>query len=198
MVLFMPSLIAGMGYSNLESQLLTVPPYILASIWSIILAWLSQRSSKRGFWILVSAPICIVGSGLLIGSSLHAVQYIGIFLLATGAFPLGPLFLTWASNNSAPYTTRAVSSAMVVGLGSLGPIVSAWVYLPNESPRYLTGLSVQLGGQIAICLITAFLILWNMRENRLRKAGKRDHLLEADAATVARLGNLNPRFRLII
>jgi hypothetical protein len=49
------------------------------------------------------------------------------------AFPLGPLFLTWASNNSAPYTTRAVSSAMVVSLGSLGPIVSAWVYLPSES-----------------------------------------------------------------
>jgi hypothetical protein len=84
MALFMPSLIAGMGYSNIESQLLTVPPYILASIWSIILAWLSQRSSKRGFWILVSAPISIVGSSMLIGSGLPAVQYTGIFLLATG------------------------------------------------------------------------------------------------------------------
>jgi hypothetical protein len=80
----MPSLIAGMGYSDIQSQLLTVPPYILASVWSITLAWLSQRSSKRGFWILVSAPICVVGSGLLIGSSFRAVQYTGIFLLAMG------------------------------------------------------------------------------------------------------------------
>src|ERR1700742_1451177 len=151
MALFMPSLIAGMGYSNIESQLLTVPPYILASLWSILLAWLSQRSSKRGLWILLSAPICTVGSGMLLGSNSRAVQYTGIFLIEMGgmhcilsktsgvltllcvAFPLGPLFLTWASNNSAPYTTRAVSSAMVVSLGSLGPIVSAWVYLPSES-----------------------------------------------------------------
>jgi hypothetical protein len=84
MVLFMPSLIAGMGYSDIESQLLTVPPYILASIWSITLAWLSQRSSMRGIWILASAPICTVGSGLLIGSNFRAVQYTGIFLLAMG------------------------------------------------------------------------------------------------------------------
>ena len=47
-------------------------------------------------------------------------------------FPLGPIFLAWGSNNSAPYTTRAVSSAMIVGIGSLGPIISAWIYLPND------------------------------------------------------------------
>lgn len=198
MVLFMPSLIAGMGYSHIDSQLLTVPPYILASAWSILLAWFSQRSSKRGMWILVSAPICVLGSGLLIGTEIHGVQYTGIFFLAMGAFPLGPLFMTWASNNSAPYTTRSVSVAMVVSLGSLGPIVSAWVYLPTDQPRYLTGLSVQLGGQVGICVITAFLIFWNMRENRLRQEGKRDYLLDADEATVARLGNLNPRFKLTI
>jgi len=80
----MPSLIAGMGYSNIEAQLLTVPPYILASIWSILLAWLSQRSSKRGPWILLSAPICVVGSGMLLGSSSRAVQYTGIFLVEIG------------------------------------------------------------------------------------------------------------------
>ena len=84
MVLFMPSLIEGMGYSTIQSQLLTVPPYILASIWSILLAWLSQRSSKRGLWILVSAPICVLGSGILIGTDIQGVQYTGIFFIAMG------------------------------------------------------------------------------------------------------------------
>ncbi|KAG8755361.1 hypothetical protein FRC14_004120 [Serendipita sp. 396] len=198
MVLFMPSLIAGMGYSEIEAQLLTVPPYILACIWSITLAYMCQRSSRRGIWVLLSAPICIIGSSMLIGSPKRSVEYGGIFLLAMGAFPLGPIFLTWANNNSAPYTTRAVSSAMVVAIGSLGPIVSAWIYLPKDSPRYITGLSVQLGGQVGICILTIFLIVWNIRENRRRKAGLLDYLLEADEAVVARLGSLHPRFRLTI
>ncbi|CAG7846391.1 Uncharacterized transporter C1039.04 [Serendipita indica DSM 11827] len=84
MVLFMPSLIAGMGYTEIESQLLTVPPYILASIFCIGIAWQSQRSSRRGIWILLSAPICIVGSSMLIGSPDRKVEYAGIFLLAMG------------------------------------------------------------------------------------------------------------------
>lgn len=37
-----------------------------------------------------------------------------------------------------------------------------------------------------------------MRENKLRRAGKRDYLLDADEATVALLGNEHPRFRLTI
>ncbi len=44
----------------------------------------------------------------------------------------------------------------------------------------------------------AFLIFWLIRENKLRREGKRDHLLDADEATIALLGNEHPRFRLTI
>ncbi|PVF98944.1 MFS general substrate transporter [Serendipita vermifera] len=84
MVLFMPSLIAGMGYDAIKAQLLTVPPYILASFWSITLSYMAQRSSKRGIWILSSVPLSIIGSAMLIGSENRNVGYAGIFLLATG------------------------------------------------------------------------------------------------------------------
>lgn len=147
----MPTLLAGMGYSKIQSQLLTVPPYVLSSIWSIAIAYACQKTGKRGLWTLVSTPISILGSAMLIGSKDRKVEYAGIFFLAIGSkfdplyaclrhehsiyssvFPLGPIFLAWGSNNSAPYTTRAVSSAMIVSIGSLGPIISAWIYLPND------------------------------------------------------------------
>lgn len=149
--LFMPTLLAGMGYSKIQSQLLTVPPYIVSSIWSIFIAYACQKTEKRGLWTLVTTPLSILGSALLIGSKNRKVEYAGIFFLAMGStfpllslclrqstqciyvvFPLGPIFLAWGSNNSAPYTTRAVSSAMIVAIGSLGPIISAWIYLPND------------------------------------------------------------------
>lgn len=159
--LFMPTLLAGMGYSKIQSQLLTVPPYIVSSIWSIFIAYACQKTEKRGLWTLVTTPLSILGSALLIGSKNRKVEYAGIFFLAMGStlpllslchrhstqcihvvFPLGPIFLAWGSNNSAPYTTRAVSSAMIVAIGSLGPIISAWIYLPNDRCVFFARISV--------------------------------------------------------
>jgi hypothetical protein len=87
------------------------------------------------------------------------------------------------------------------------------------SPRYLKALSVQLGAQVAIVLLAVrssdtplslegiltrclhtqiFLIIWLVRENKLRRAGKRDHRLDADEEAIATLGNRHPKFRLTI
>jgi hypothetical protein len=196
--LFMPTLLGGMGYKGNQLQLRTVPPYITASCWSLFIAWGCQRSGRRGVWVLITCPLAILGSCMLIGSANKNVGYAGIFFLTLGIFPTGPLFLAWGTNNAAPYTTRAVTAAMIVSIGSLGPIVSAWAYLPKDGPRYITGLSIQLASQVAIVVLTIFLMLWNIRENRNRKQGKRDHRLDADEYTIATLGFRHPRFRLTI
>jgi hypothetical protein len=88
--LFMPTLLAGMGYSKIQSQLRTVPPYIVASVWSVGLAYACQRSSRRGLWCLISAPIAILGSCMLVGSPDRHVEYAGIFFLTMGGmfYPL--------------------------------------------------------------------------------------------------------------
>ena len=83
--LFMPTLLAGMGYSKIQSQLLTVPPYVLSSIWSIGVAYACQKTGKRGLWTLISTPLSILGSGMLIGSKDRKVEYAGIFFLAMGS-----------------------------------------------------------------------------------------------------------------
>jgi len=174
--LFMPTLLAGMGYSKIQSQLLTVPPYILSSIWAICIAYACQRTGKRGLWTLVTTPLSILGSAMLIGSKDRKVEYAGIFFLAIGSkfcpfyfrfqlktqylrpvFPLGPIFLAWGSNNSAPYTTRAVSSAMIVSIGSLGPIISSWIYLPRDGYVLFLRISVYISkpATLSIALATS-------------------------------------------
>ena len=83
--LFMPTLLAGMGYNKIHSQLLTVPPYVLSSIWSIGIAYACQKTGKRGRWVLVTTPLSILGSAMLIGSKDRKVGYAGIFFLAMGS-----------------------------------------------------------------------------------------------------------------
>lgn len=196
--LFMPTLLKGMGYSTIQSQLHTVPPYVVASVFSIGIAYLSFKSARRGMWLLCIVPLVITGLAILVGTSNTKANYAGVFLIAMGAFPQGPILLTWATNNSAPDTVRAVSSAMVVAVGTMGPIITSWIYLPSDAPRYPIANSVQIAAQGIFFILVVILILHNLRENRRRARGERDYRLNADENVVARLGSLHPKFRLIV
>ena len=196
--LFMPSLLRGMGHSVIKSQLYTVPVYVVASVWSIALAYASFKWGKRGYPMLITTPFAILGLAMLLGTPNRNVNYGAIFLLAVGIFPQGPLMLTWATNNSEPSTVRAVSSAFVVSVGSLGPIVSSWIYLPKDQPRYKIANSTQLGAQCTVLFLVIFLIWHNTQENKKRAAGGRNYRLDKPPHVVERLGNLHPDFRLTV
>ncbi|CAE6448042.1 unnamed protein product, partial [Rhizoctonia solani] len=150
-----------------------------------------------GVWLLFLAPLVIVGLAILLATSNNQANYAAVFLIAMGAFPQGPMLLSWATNNSAPNTVRAVSSALVVSIGTLGPIITSWIYLPGDSPRYRIANSVQLGGQATFFVLVFILVIRNTRENRRRARGERDYRLNASEEEVARLGSRHPNFRLI-
>ncbi|KAH8831300.1 major facilitator superfamily domain-containing protein [Flagelloscypha sp. PMI_526] len=196
--LFMPSLLKGMGYSTIKSQLYTVPVYITASVWSVGLAYSSFKIGRRGIPLLITTPIAIIGLAILLGSADHHANYGAIFLVAIGVFPQGPLFLTWATNNAEPSTVRAVTSAFVVSVGSLGPIVSSWIYLAWDAPRYHIANAVQLGAQCGILCLITFLIWHNVKENSKRQAGGRNYRLDKPEHVVKQLGDKHPEFRLTI
>ncbi|KAJ1304616.1 hypothetical protein OPQ81_005758 [Rhizoctonia solani] len=198
--LFMPTLLKGMGYSTIQSQLRTVPPptRVVASVFSIAIAYGSFRSGRRGMWLLFIVPLVITGLAILLGTSNAQANYAGVFLIAMGAFPQGPILLSWATNNSAPNTVRAVSSALVVAVGTMGPIVTSWIYLPSDAPRYHIANGVQLGAQATFFILVNVLILHNIRENRRRARGERDYRLNNSEEEIARLGSLHPSFRLVI
>ncbi|KAG8901490.1 hypothetical protein FRC00_006793 [Tulasnella sp. 408] len=199
--LFMPTLLKGMGYGTIESQLRSVPPYVhlqvVACSWSIFVAYGSYRTQRRGIWVLSSSLFGIAGASILVGTGNKRADYAGLFLLAMGE---SNTFLLQ------PHTTRAVSSAMVVSIGTMGPIVSSWAYLPTDGPRYITGNSILIGAIAGLFITTTnknierqvVLILYNTWENKARAAGRRDWRLDADDETVAKLGHLHPRFRLTI
>lgn len=50
--------------------------------------------------MLITIPIAIVGLSILLATSNKQANYGGIFCIAIGVFPQGPLLLTWATNNS--------------------------------------------------------------------------------------------------
>lgn len=113
-----------------------------------------------------------------------------------GIYPTIPNNLCWAANNVEGGYKRGVLLGIVVGWGNLNGIVSSNIYLKSEKPRYWSGHGVVLAYMV-ICLFggTAFIRTMLAIENKKRRAGKRDHMLDGmtpDEIMVA--GDKRPNF----
>lgn len=90
---FLPTIIKGFGYDSVKTQLLTVPVYIWASAFYLVVANLSDRVKMRAVFM---APLCLVsavGYSMLLGVDVHArgPLYFATYVCVTGyEFPTAP------------------------------------------------------------------------------------------------------------
>ncbi|KAL1963465.1 hypothetical protein VTN77DRAFT_8366 [Rasamsonia byssochlamydoides] len=168
--LFLPTIIANLGYTAADAQLLTVPPYAVATVIAIAVALLSERYNIRAPFIVGSCVVAILGYILLLSDLRTGVQYLGTFFATAGIFPASALVFTWVSSNVSGQVKRCVATAIQISLGDIGAVVGCQLYRPTQVPRYPLGHGMALGF-VALSLVTS-LLLWDMlvKENRRRDA----------------------------
>jgi len=168
--LFLPSIIAAMGYSAGTSQLLTVPPYVLGCICTVLGGYYSDRLNMRAYFLIGFATTAIVGYALLIATKVPAAQYIGTFLAACGVYPLIPIMVMWNGNNIGGTTKRGVGIAIQIGFGNCGGVIASFIYRNQDKPHYYLGHGVNmalLGNSLILVIIQMFLL---KRINKSRDA----------------------------
>ncbi|KAI5358614.1 putative major facilitator superfamily, MFS transporter superfamily [Septoria linicola] len=197
--LFLPTIIREGGFaggSTTTANLLSVPPYAVAAVLTILVGWYADRTQNRGLANIAVSTLGIAGFAMLLGSADPKVQYGGVFLAAAGIYPCIPNTIAWASNNLEGSYKRGITIGFFVGWGNLNGIVSSNIYPEANSPRYLPGHGVVLG-YLAVCLfggniVTHFLL---EAENKKKKAGKRDYLIEGKSdEEIREIGDRNPSF----
>ncbi|KAF9518068.1 hypothetical protein BS47DRAFT_1380020 [Hydnum rufescens UP504] len=156
--LFLPSIIHGFGYSTAISQLLTVPPFIFATIATIISALLADRLKRRSTSILIGQLTSLIGFAINI-SHVHSrgPKYFGTFLSAAGTYSAFPAMVAWLSNNLAPSTKRGVGIAMQLGLGNIGTVIGSVAYRSKDEPHFTLGHSVVIGFMCMGLILTSVL-----------------------------------------
>lgn len=82
--LFLSTIINKLGYTANESQLMTVPVYVLACFCTICGSLASDKAGQRGPFIMGLALISITSFMMLISSAEPRIQYAGTFLAASG------------------------------------------------------------------------------------------------------------------
>jgi len=195
---FMPTIIRQLGFTDIDAQLRTVPVYVLASILAIVVAFASDKTGKRGIFLAGFTLIGITGFAMLRWGTGNSLKYAAVYLCAIGAFPGGPGFLSWGLNNASGPAIRAVTSAWIVTVGTMGGILAVWAYLPTDGPNYPIGHSINLTAQFLVLALSLGGIFYCLWENKVRARGGRDErltgLTEAEAAD---LGYRHPEFRYI-
>ncbi|KIX08038.1 uncharacterized protein Z518_02693 [Rhinocladiella mackenziei CBS 650.93] len=196
--IFMPTILADLGWTATKAQLYSVPPYVAACLVAILIAFISDKTRRRGIYLALATFPPIVGFSILRWNSNASVRYMAVYFITTGAFPGGPGFLSWGINNSAGPAVRAVATAYIVSVGTLGGVLATWTYLVRDAPRYPIGHTINLTAQIIVLCVASFGIAYNMRENRVRDQGRRNHRLDGLRTDEKRdLGHKHPDFRYI-
>jgi cyanate permease len=158
--LFLPTIIKTLGYKNAEAQLLTVPPYAVATVLTVIVAVAAEKTKKRAPFIIASSSLAIIGYIILLiaPAKRPALSYGGTILAAAGIYPSTAIVLSWPAANVSGQTKRATATAMTITIGNCGAILGTQLYRPSTSPHWYLGHGFALGYLVAnIAVVT---ILW--------------------------------------
>jgi len=202
--LFLPTIVSGLGATGEHAQLQTVPPYVPATVMTIVVAILADRLRWRGPFILICMPFTIAGYILILAATTNRARYAATFLIALGVYPSAPCILSILPNNSAGYYKKATTTALQLALANMGAFVATFVYTSNEAPTYHKGHSIVLGFCCLTWVLVAFNVIYCVRENRARSEGRRASNVEkyrnlwGNGLTRAPIGDRNPDFRYVL
>ncbi|KIW67122.1 hypothetical protein PV04_06395 [Phialophora macrospora] len=144
--LFIPSIVRGLGYSPISTQLHTVPVYVAAAGFAFIVGIASDKTKMRTPWALMSIIIGIVGFSFLQSNLQESHTRYGFLFLATmGVFSAIVAILCWYTMNCHESQTRAIGSAFQVSFGNIGSIIATYSFLKTDAPEFKTGSRICIG-----------------------------------------------------
>ncbi|KAH7908986.1 MFS general substrate transporter [Hygrophoropsis aurantiaca] len=198
--LFLPTIIKDFGYDTPISQLLTVPPYVVATIVLLVFAHFSDKLKIRSPFILAGLVMCLIGFAINISNAPSGVKYFGTFFCVAGSYAAFPGIVCWLGNNLAGQYKRGVGMALHIGIGNLSGAIASNIYRTQDSPRFILGHGLELMF-VGIGFITLPIVLLlykrinHQRDEVERLAHERGEKLQYSAQELRELGDRAPDFR---
>ncbi len=142
---FIPTLTKLIYPDAVTAQYMTIPIYMVAVIFILVIPFSSDLRKERGFHLAGAMAISAVSFIVLIACQHRKVQYAFLCFGVGGIYASAPLVLVWTSNIiSWPAEKRAVTQAFVNAMGNSASIYGAFLWPANTAPKYTMGFSVTL------------------------------------------------------
>lgn len=168
---YLPTILAKMGYSAINAQGLSAPPYFAAYLFANITTFVADRTQQRGLMLIITSLVGAIGYVVLATVTTVGVRYFAVYLAAAGVFSTIPNILAWTLStpnppplpllyfpilykarmsiltreildNQGSDTRRGAGLVLINVIGQCGPILGTRLYPTTEGPRYIKGMSV--------------------------------------------------------
>ncbi|KAI8996645.1 MFS general substrate transporter [Trametes punicea] len=198
--LFLPSIINGFGFGPAISQLLSIPPYVVATTTMVLWAACSDRLKARSPFIVLGLLLCLVGFAVNISDGPLGVKYFGTFLVVTGSYGGFPGVPSWLGNNLVDHCKRGTGIAVQAIAGQIGGIIASNIYRTQDAPRYVIGHIVEIAfvgmGLLVVPFVAFIYARINARRNMSQdQATEKGSRFRPTSETRHRLGDQAPEFR---
>ncbi|WRT67578.1 uncharacterized protein IL334_004550 [Kwoniella shivajii] len=198
----LPTMVKNLGYTAIKAQLMTVPPYIFATVVCVTCGVLSDRFRQRYFAIMSAYTLGLIGIIILWITVHHkhltGVSYFAIFLAAAGYNAQAPIVGSWTSDNVPNPSKRAAAIGFLMVLGSVGGGgIGSNIYLAEQAPYYPLGFGFSVGATLLGAMIPAtihYVLL--RRDNARRDRISKDEVLATHTPEeLSALEEYSPLFR---
>jgi dipeptide/tripeptide permease len=137
---FLPTILKEMGFSPLNAQGLSAPPYFISFLVVIASTYIADRTQQRGIIIMILSLVGAIGYILLAATGATGPRYFGVYLAAAGIFPCIANILPWVLNNQGSDTKRGTGIAILNLIGQCGPLLGTRIYPATDLPYYRMGM----------------------------------------------------------
>lgn len=141
---FFPSVVQTLKYGNIQTLLLTTPPYVLAVLTTMANAWHADRTGERLLHVVIPLCVGVVAFILAAATTATAPRYVAMMLMVPGVYTGYVVCLAWISNSiPRPPAKRAAALAMINAVSNCSSIYASYMYPESAAPRYGTLLNLQ-------------------------------------------------------
>ncbi|KAK4234664.1 putative transporter [Achaetomium macrosporum] len=167
---FLPIIIKTSGYTDTQTQLMTIPVFVAAGVVTIVLGYLSDRFRVRGAFVIGSFTSTAAGWLMLLLSKNKHLSYAGTFLIGMGSTPSVILEMAWLNNNVLGYTKKAGAISFMNMTGHLCAIAVSFSF--RDGPTYYTAKGLGLGSASMAILVAPAFMVYLKRQNAMKWANR--------------------------
>ncbi|KAF8884550.1 MFS general substrate transporter [Gymnopilus junonius] len=198
--LFLPTIIKSFGHTAAISQLLTVPPYVVATMILYAFAYYSDKIKMRSPFIILGLTFCLIGFSINISDVSNGVKYFGTFFVVAGSYAAFPGVVAWLGNNLAGQYKRGIGMAMQIGIGNFSGAIASNIYRSQDAPRFLVGhgcelMFVGIGFVTVPIAVLAYIHINNKRDAAQKEALERGETNKYTPQQLREMGDRAPDFR---
>ena len=184
MLIGFSTVVETLNYNNVDTLLLTAPPYVVAVIATWLNAWHADRTGERFYHI--AGPLCVAVFSFILAAATTTIgpRYLAMMLMVGAVYSAFVVALAWISNSMPrPPAKRAAALAFVNAVSNCSSIYASYMYEDSMSklfpllppvieltwllePRYVIAMSVNCAMAVIAILMALLMKIILTRLNK--------------------------------